>query len=185
MAIHFCTNCGRESKGEKFCPECGTNPFPDEPNVKDISSSYKSKIAKRYIFPLILILAIFVGASVYFITKDSASDYISRACMSMSDFDPYTKLPDERLLKARSLQLVVRDDIQTAQKIDPTATSSSARAFATLNDYVDSLEQWETYFNLYDQSDDVSYLLLAISVESTYKTLALSFKSQADSACNS
>jgi hypothetical protein len=185
LAIHFCPNCGRESKGEKFCPECGTSTFPDDPNVNDISSSNKRQIAKRFVISLVLILAIFAGAAIYFLTKDSASDYISRACISMSDFDPYTKSPDERLLKARSLQRAVQDDVQAAERIDPALASSTSRAFVTLNDYVESLERWDTYFNLYDQSEDVSYLLLAISVESSYKTLALSFKSQTDSACKS
>ena len=183
MAIHFCPNCGRESKVEKFCPECGTNLFPDQLNMNDISSSNRRQIVKRQIFSLVLILAILTSAAIYFLTKASVSDYISRACITMSDFDPYTKSPDDRLLKARSLLSAVRDDVQAAQKIDPALASSTSRAFATLNDYVDSLEQWDTYFNLYDKSEDVSYLLLAISAESSYKKLALSFKSQADSAC--
>jgi hypothetical protein len=102
----------------------------------------------------------------------------------MSDFDPYTKGGDERLLKARSIQRTVQEDVKTAQGMDPELASSLSRAFATLNEYVDSLEKWDNYFNLYINSKDLSYLTLAIAQESSYKTLALSFKSQADSACS-
>lgn len=102
----------------------------------------------------------------------------------MSQFDPYTKGGDERLVKARSLQLTAREDVETAQEMDPDLASPLSRAFATLNEYVDSLEKWENYLNLHLESYDVSFLALAIAQESNYETLALSFKSQVDSACS-
>lgn len=180
----FCSNCGRENKGEKFCPECGTNLSSEQRDIEDLSTSGERRNIKVIILSTFLVVAVIAGAAFYFLTKDSASTYINRACESMSQFDPYTKGGDERLVKARSLQLTVREDVEIAQEMDPDLASPLSRAFATLNEYVDSLEKWEEYLNLHLESYDVSFLALAIAQESNYETLALSLKSQVDSACS-